>query len=265
MNTRVNVGALICLLFLAAAPTPADACSCMASGPPCQAFWAADAVFTARVTAIEPLSEPREALSERPSDSWPTTSRRVTLSILEAFRGVTGRTVAVYTGAGGGDCGYLFKVGGTYVVYAKRWPRSAASTSPAPGRLYANICSRTAPLEQAAEDLTYAHDVRAGTVPAGTISGVVRRVAAYMAPDANAKPQPVPDIHVRLFGPGPVREAVTDRSGRFEFGSLAVGDYTIIPVAPPGLRFEISRSDMSVSIKDPRQCATMDLTLVASR
>ena len=253
-----------CLLLLAAlTPDPVSACSCMVPGPPCQEFWRADAVFTGRVTAVEPFSDREEVLTEAGWVNVSMLSRRVTMTIIEAHRGVSGRTVTIYTGSGGGDCGYPFQVGEAYFVYADNYPRQTPETPARPTRLYAGICSRTAPLHTAAEDLKHAREVRAGAVRAGTISGFVRRVPAHMAPEVNAKPQPVPDIRVRLFGPGPVREAVTDTSGRFEFGPLAVGVYTVITVAPPG--FQASMSNEPITIKDTRQCATMNITLTATR
>lgn len=254
MNTRVNVGALACLLVFAATPERADACSCAENGPPCQEYWAAAAVFSARVTGIEPFETTLEVGGGKERFSVPRPGFRVTLSVIDAFRGVVDRTVVIHTGRGDGDCGYPFRVGSSYFVYGHRDSES---------RLWVYICSRTAPLDKAGEDLKHARDVRSGAVPAGTVSGLVRRVPAYMAPDANAKPRPVPDIRVRLFGPGPVREAVTDRSGRFEFGSLAVGLYTVIAVAPPG--FQASMSNEPITIKDTRQCATMNIALTATR
>jgi hypothetical protein len=254
MNTRVDVGALACLLLLAAPPTPADACSCVEIGPPCWQFWNADAVFSGRVTRMEPFETSLEIGTGKERFSVPRPGIRVTLSVIEAFRGVVDRTIVIYSAQDEGGCGYPFRVGSSYFIYARLDQQS---------RRWADTCSRTSSLDKAAEDLKYAHDARAGTVPAGTISGLVRRVPVYVAPDANAKPQPVPDIRVRLFGPGPVREAVTDKSGRFEFGPLAVGLYSVIAVAPPG--FQASMSNEPITIKDIRQCATMNISLTATR
>ena len=49
------------------------------------------------------------------------------------WKGKLARRVTILTGRGGGDCGYRFEVGGSYLVYAY------GST----GRLGTNICQRT--------------------------------------------------------------------------------------------------------------------------
>jgi len=86
---------------------PADACSCAGSGAPCQAFFDVSAVFVGTVRSI----------GEHTASAG-FSRRRVHLDVSEAFRGVSSQGVDVDTGYGGGDCGYPFKVGETYVVYA---------------------------------------------------------------------------------------------------------------------------------------------------
>jgi hypothetical protein len=56
------------------------------------------------------------------------------------------RQIEILTGMGGGDCGYAFRVGVDYVVYAYK---------NAGGRLQTGICSRTRPVTEAAEDVAY--------------------------------------------------------------------------------------------------------------
>jgi hypothetical protein len=47
---------------------------------------------------------------------------RVTFTITEAFRGVSGKEVDVFTSDGSAACGYNFDRGGTYIVYAHEYP-----------------------------------------------------------------------------------------------------------------------------------------------
>jgi hypothetical protein len=47
----------VALLFLLAPTDDAAACSCMKSGPPCEAAWKADAVFSGVVRSIEPVEK----------------------------------------------------------------------------------------------------------------------------------------------------------------------------------------------------------------
>ena len=72
-------------------------------------------------------------------------SRRVTLVVLEPFSGVQKGTVEIVTGSGGGDCGFPFREGAEYVVYARR--------SDAGAPLSVSTCSRTREVAQAEADL----------------------------------------------------------------------------------------------------------------
>ena len=129
----------LAILSLLLVPSAASACSCMPSGPPCQALFQSDVVFVGTVKSIA-------TDEEAGSDQRLFGRRLVTLSLDRGIRGVKGSTVAVRTGQGGGDCGFDFKEGQTYLVYASRHPD---------GWLSAGICSRTRPLSQAADDLAF--------------------------------------------------------------------------------------------------------------
>src|SRR5215207_9117855 len=108
------------LLFLLACPVAltvlaarAEACSCFAGQPPCAAFGAASAVFVGTLTdsrTREPKAKTREEVD------W--TPVVVRFAVLQPFLGVEGAEVEVATGRGGGDCGYYFRKGETYLVYA---------------------------------------------------------------------------------------------------------------------------------------------------
>jgi hypothetical protein len=68
------------------------------------------------------------------------------MAVVEGFRDLRLRQVAIFTGYSGADCGYPFEAGGTYVVYAFR---------ARDGQLATTICSRTRPLPDAFEDVAY--------------------------------------------------------------------------------------------------------------
>src|SRR5215208_2818363 len=131
-RTLLLVGALV------AGENDALACSCMMSGPPCQATWTADAVFVATVVSITPI--------DHVSLGAPYQSRLVKVNVERAFIGAASGLLEIVTGMGGGDCGYDFKVGVKYLVYAHKSDTSI---------LTAGICSRTQPLATAQEDLKY--------------------------------------------------------------------------------------------------------------
>jgi len=69
---------------------------------------------------------------------------QVTFRTSRTFQGPALPEVVVNTGFGGGDCGYRFEVGGSYLVYA----REVKNGSPDVG-----ICSRTGTLEERHDDI----------------------------------------------------------------------------------------------------------------
>src|SRR5262249_15981578 len=107
------------------------ACSCIASGPPCQAYWQADAVFVGQVKAKEIKEEITIAPNGERLRSLDA-EVRATFTITEAFRGVAGKEVEIITTASGAACGYHFEVGGVYIVYAYEFPKGG-------GKLHTNI------------------------------------------------------------------------------------------------------------------------------
>jgi hypothetical protein len=88
------------------------------------------AVFSGTVVAID----------KKPGDLYVA----VRFKIEESWKGTLSKEATVFTGQGGGDCGYKFEVGQRYLVYAYRYNDADLGT---------NICQRTASLIEAAEDL----------------------------------------------------------------------------------------------------------------
>ncbi len=115
----------------------ASACSCETVGadPPDyrHALQTTDAVF--RGTVREVL-EPRSLVV-----------RVVLFDVDAVWAGPKAERVLVVTGAGGGDCGYSFEVGKTYVVWATRYDGWL------PAELGTSTCSFTVPLESAKDQL----------------------------------------------------------------------------------------------------------------
>lgn len=82
---------------------PVYACSCIIPGTPMEEMEKSDAVFSGEVTKIEDSS---------------SYGYDVTLKVLETWKGTDGSLIKVHTGMGGGDCGFGFKEGESYLVYA---------------------------------------------------------------------------------------------------------------------------------------------------
>jgi hypothetical protein len=212
----------VCAIGLA--PKSADACSCASPGLPCHAAWQADAVFVGHVVSIESSS---------------MGGRLVQLAVVEAFRGFQLWQVTLVTGYGEGDCGYPFRMGESYVVYAQRSPTGQLSTS---------ICSRTRPVANANDDLTYLRSL--ATIRPGDLARVAGRVQLWEWPRADHELQAMPGVTVTATGEGRTFSARADGRGEFELTGLPLGKYDVIASAPAGYQ-SIARS---LEIHDPRGC-----------
>jgi len=120
-------------LFTAISTPSAFACSCVMPGTPSEELKEATAVFSGTVIDID-----------RNLTGY---GYKVKFDIEKIWKGISDKTVVVSTGMGGGDCGYGFKEGERYFVYAY-----------GDDSLSANICSRTRLLSVAGEDLSVLGD-----------------------------------------------------------------------------------------------------------
>jgi hypothetical protein len=140
------------------------ACSCAGPASPEEQFASADVVFRGTVTAkVDRLSLFRKAwitlqalVGHDPDFDMDTYMNsqgfKVKFSVREMWRGPGERTLQLYTGRGGGDCGVPFQVGTEYLVYA--W-------CDGDGDCFTIICGRTRRIENAAADLRYLASRRA--------------------------------------------------------------------------------------------------------
>ena len=129
------------------------ACTCLEDErTPQRAADRAAAVFTGTVLSISNavpevtgrLGSNRVAtVSRRPLAS---PSRIVLLRVGETLSGVPTGQAEVEVATSMSECGFRFEAGQQFFVYAYRNPE---------GKLHTNICTRTRPIEKAAEDLAY--------------------------------------------------------------------------------------------------------------
>lgn len=105
----------------------------MVPPPPQEAMASSAAVFEGTVTDVRgPKGEAQQGDNE------------ITFRIGRRFKGAEADTVTVTTASNSAACGYAFEQGRTYLVYAH---------DGGDGRLSVSLCSRTAPIEDAADDL----------------------------------------------------------------------------------------------------------------
>jgi hypothetical protein len=226
----------------AAAERDALACSCAMSGPPCQAAWHSDAVFSGTVVSLEQIDH--DTLGR------PYRSMLVKFSVQRGFINAPSGVIEIVTGMGGGDCGYQFKQGGQYLVYALKSASSAQLTT--------SICSRTRPLAEAAEDVRYLSTIGpAGT--GGRVFGRLTEVRRDPAEDTVVDYGPVEGIAVSVRGAAFARDAATNADGRYEIAQLPVGKVTFSALLPFG--FEPRTWETELEIHDPRACFQIDFPI----
>jgi len=237
---RIRVIVALALLVFVR-PEDARACSCGSGGaPPCEVAWTSDAVFAGTVRSIEPVGG-----LENSSHS----SNLVTIEIERGFINASPGTIQVTTGIGGSDCGYRFVTGRRYIIYASKTES---------GRLSTGICSRTRPLEEAAEDVAYL--ATAAQLPAG--GRLYGRVTHSQRESFEAEPVdygPLEGVTINLRSAAFSRDVKTDRDGRYQIAGLPVGTMTLTVIPPAG--FDTRYLEVTIEIPDLRACAARDFQL----
>jgi hypothetical protein len=200
------------LLFLCA-PSGVWACDCAYSGAPCKAFASTPYVFSGKVTKVSTISVKMSGGDEYQN-------RLATFEVARVYRGLdVKKSTEVVTGFGGGDCGYDFRAGESYLVYA--FPHVST------GKLYTGICSRTRPLSEAKDDLEYLAEKDDPAHGAG-IEGWIDELAR--GPDNNTEVTGgLRDVRVKIAGPSGRWTVITDGAGRFRLWGLSPGIYRVTP------------------------------------
>nr|WP_249317010.1 hypothetical protein [Bacillus sp. FJAT-50079] len=124
------------LLIIGSFPSIINACSCAELPSVEEEFERSKAVFSGKVIDI------REKQS---LDGY--TSNSVQFEVTNTWKGVEQSQIIITTGLGGGDCGFDFKEGKEYLVYAYE------STMYGEESLVSIICGRTNKLSSSQEDL----------------------------------------------------------------------------------------------------------------
>lgn len=180
-------------------------CSCVEKRAPCPVIGSADVVFIGKVVAV--------------NENFTTWKVRVTVDVTEWFRGTATAKVTITMDLWG--CGYGFTPGRTYLVYAY---------GPNEEELSTNVCTRTAPIEEATEDLK---SLRAPRVPGGRIVGHVyngqtlQRLAIRSTDPRAPVEAAVAGRMVTAESEQGKYQSITNRRGDYEINGLTPGPYQL--------------------------------------
>jgi len=146
--------------------------------------------------------------------------KQVQFQVEETFRGVNQPVREVWTGQGGGDCGFPFKRGKKYIVLA--------SPSDEPGRFVTGMCGHTREISEAGEELTYLRSAQRRETDT-RVYGVVTRNMEDV--EGSTKSSPLAGAMVRIESDTGLRETVSGKDGGFELNYLTPGDYKLSVIA----------------------------------
>lgn len=223
----MKLPSVLCRVFIAGTfliiISPAThACSCVTLGP-CNTGWKhGQVVFLGTVTAKDSL--PRDSVN-----GLYNLSGRIAVhfSVSEIFAGrVTAeKDTIVFTGVGGGDCGYPFVIGQSYLVYA-----SVNSE-----KLATSICSDTAPAlmgRARMQQLRMASN-KSGSATLFGMIGIAPRGVGY---EDLIESKALASVRVRAVGSaGPTYSATTNEQGVYWFDWLPADTYRLEVDLPAGL------------------------------
>ena len=226
---------VIAAVLFAPPATAQQDCGCARVEPPCSAYWTDAAVFVGRV----------ESVTREPG------ARRVRLSVIESFRGVSASTVDVLTAPAGQRCSLPFKAGREYLVYASR--------SAATGSLTATACSRTRGVEDAGADLAYARALKDGTAAPGRVTGQVLAGRRDLNGRSIGAAAPMANVTVRLAKDASADRTTTNPAGDFLFEGRGAGSYTVNVDVPDGYYSE--NPSWTVELRDGRGCVDVSAML----
>ncbi|MBN7813715.1 hypothetical protein J0A68_22365, partial [Algoriphagus sp. H41] len=125
------------------------ACSCVGTETIKQAFKRSEIVFVGTVVSSQPYEQKQEPLGGGFIDIY--YHNEVTFEVTGWFKGKSTTSQIIYTGVGGGDCGFHFEVGEQYIVYATK---DGVYMELGNSKMQTNICDRTNKLSELTEDLT---------------------------------------------------------------------------------------------------------------
>jgi protocatechuate 3,4-dioxygenase beta subunit len=268
----VLVQLTVAFLLLLCLSENAAACTCVDSPSPCASFQSTPVVFVGLVSSIEEVTAEINRFGKIEKVRTALTAHFI---VEEGLKGISSQEVDVVTGGGGGDCGYYFKAGERYLVYAYGSAREALGSSmsrtvvggrsPAKkvGALTTSICGRTQPLSRAQDDLELIRAVMKGQPQTRLFGTVYEYLSKFGDFEEDAEYKPKTGLTIKVEGVSGKYEAITDSGGRFRLGSLKPGTYKVKLILPPayGLRYSFGRTEFETEVTQGCWGGEIDFTI----
>jgi hypothetical protein len=224
------------------------ACTCVAGPRPsnCSDLKPTGPSFVGTVIDIEnPPGEQRGAEQSGLS--------RYRFRIEENISGFAEKEVDIYSGRGGGDCSYHFRMGESYFVAPYKGTAGLmALYGEQPGKLMAGICTETQP---AASATALLKALRARKKEGTAIVGVLRT-----EPGPDDFDHRIPDATVELRTENFTLSAQTDIGGVYLFHDIPAGTYRFAVKLPADFRVTADKGAVrqSITIAD-QTCYSKDI------
>ena len=206
---------LTATILILGTPSLASACTCGLWPGSCNQAWkAGQVIFTGTVTG------------KLTSNETSFTQNAFQFAVSESFRGpaIGGQNITVYTGMGGGDCGYQFNLGATYLVYASEYN----------GKLVTGICTLTSPAARMQATIRQLRALGKGERVAD-VFGMISTSPLSFADDPS-EIKPLAGKRVRVIGSRNLEQSTTtDDEGIYSFPSLPADTYRLEVDPPEGM------------------------------
>jgi len=216
------------IFFALTVSGPAFGCTCLKPPPDATArdmaqghVQSSDAIFEGTVRDTELkwtlLEAPVGGLVSADLDQQEPVLQ-VKFDVSRSYKGADRKDLVLTTGIGGGDCGFEFRIGQQYLVYAY---------ADKPGDLSTGICSGTGLLQQSQSNLSYLRGEPADSETTGqnTSSPPTKVCGLVASKDMNVAEGQVYLLQVGNKSPIPAEEAEVAHDGSFCFVGAEPGNY----------------------------------------
>lgn len=205
-------------------------------------------MFDATVEGLQPTSRTETIDGLARPLTLPETL--VTLNVRQGYKGgVAAGPLEVVTAGDDGMCGFDFKPGRRYLIFA--WQRRVD------GKWEVSRCSATTEFDGTGETAAFLSSLAAPATGA-RVFGLVKAREPRFTADRSDVDRPI-ETKLRLVGSGEERSATSSADGRFDFSGLAPGRYRLAIEMPKG--YSTYALERDVELPDGRACARVDYGL----